>query len=149
MVSTEPGAGSGKKLLLVDGSALLYRSYYAFARNPLRNSKGESTGASFGVLNTIVTLEAIIITTLVLIRQRRLGDEAQHRRDLDLQMGLLTEHELTRVLQMLDAIQRKLGIMPDPDGALADLEMETRPEDVLAELVRLENRSLCGRMPTL
>jgi hypothetical protein len=56
-------------------------------------------------------------------------------------IGLLTEHELTRVLQMLDAIQDKLGIENNQDSELADLEMETRPEDVLAEIDRLQRRS--------
>jgi hypothetical protein len=46
---------------------------------------------------------------------------------------LLTEHEVTRVLEMLDAIQRKMGIDDDEASEPADLEMETKPEDVLAE----------------
>ena len=57
-------------------------------------------------------------------------------------IGLLTEHELTRVLQMLDAIQDKLGIANDQDSELADLEMETKPEDVLAEIDRLHQLAL-------
>ena len=55
-------------------------------------------------------------------------------------IGLLTEHELTRVLQMLDVIQDKLGIKNEEDSELADLEMETKPEDVLAEIERLQQR---------
>ena len=39
---------SGKKLFLIDGSALAYRSFYAFIRNPLINSRGENTSAVFG-----------------------------------------------------------------------------------------------------
>jgi hypothetical protein len=65
-----------------------------------------------------------------------------------LQIGLLTEHELTRVLQMLDAIQDKMGIKNDEDSELADLEMETRPEDVPAEIDRLQRRALGGKKPT-
>ena len=38
-----------KRIFLIDGSALFYRSYFAFIRNPLINSKGENTSASFGV----------------------------------------------------------------------------------------------------
>lgn len=38
-----------KRLFLIDGSALFYRSYFAFIRNPLINSKGENTSAAFGV----------------------------------------------------------------------------------------------------
>ena len=53
-------------------------------------------------------LEAIFLSTFVLISQNRLGEETERRADLDLHIGLLTEHELTRVLQMLDAIQDKM-----------------------------------------
>ena len=55
MGSTET-AGAGKRLLLVDGSALLYRSYFAFIRNPLRNSRGEPTSVPYGVLQTLQIL---------------------------------------------------------------------------------------------
>jgi uncharacterized membrane protein len=65
-----------------------------------------------------------------------------------LHIGLLTEHELTRVLQMLDAIQDKLGIENHENSDLADLEMETKPEDVLAEIERLQQRALSRKRPT-
>ncbi len=38
-------------LYLIDGMALAYRSYYAFIRNPLLNSKGENTSSVFGFVN--------------------------------------------------------------------------------------------------
>ena len=57
----------------------------------------------------IVSLEAIFLSTFVLISQNRLSDEAERRADLDLHIGLLTEHELTRVLKMLDAISTSWG----------------------------------------
>jgi uncharacterized membrane protein len=94
----------------------------------------------YGLLTMVVSLEAIFLSTFVLISQNRLSREAEHRAELDMHIGLLTEHELTRVLQMLDAIQDKLGIENDTDSELADLEMETRPEDVLAEIARLQQR---------
>jgi uncharacterized membrane protein len=92
----------------------------------------------YGLLTMIVSLEAIFLSTFVLISQNRLAEEADRRADLDLHIGLLTEHEVTRVLQMLDAIQEKLGIVDDGDSELAQLEMETRPEDVLDEIHRLQ-----------
>lgn len=95
----------------------------------------------YGLLTMIVSLEAIFLSTFVLISQNRLNQEAERRADLDLQIGLVTEHEVTRVLQMLDAIQDKLGIANDADSDLADLEMETKPEDVLAEIERLQHRA--------
>lgn len=94
----------------------------------------------YGLLTMIVSLEAIFLSTFVLISQNRLSKESEHRADLAMHIGLLTEHELTRVLQMLDVIQDKMGIENDEDSELADLEMETRPEDVLAEIERLQRK---------
>jgi uncharacterized membrane protein len=92
----------------------------------------------YGLLTMIVSLEAIFLSTFVLISQNRMGEETERRADLDLHIGLLTEHELTRVLQMLDVIQEKMGIEDHHESELADLEMETKPEDVLAEIERLQ-----------
>ena len=101
----------------------------------------------YGLLTMVVSLEAIFLSTFVLISQNRLSEEAEHRADLDLHIGLLTEYELTRVLQMLDAIQHKMGIETDKDSDLAALEMETKPEDVLAEIERLQQRALRSTKP--
>lgn len=45
-----------KRLFLLDAYALIYRSYYAFIKNPRINSKGENTSAIFGFLNTLEDL---------------------------------------------------------------------------------------------
>jgi uncharacterized membrane protein len=95
----------------------------------------------YGLLTMMVSLEAIFLATFVLVSQNRLSREADFRADLDLHIGLLAEHELTRSLRMLDAIQDKLGIANDADTELAELELGTRPEDVLAELERLHQRA--------
>jgi len=96
----------------------------------------------YGLLTMIVSLEAIFLATFVLISQNRMGEVSEQRADLDLHIDLLTEYELTRVLQMLDAIQDKLGISNKEDPELTDLEMETKPEEVLAEIERLQKRVL-------
>lgn len=92
----------------------------------------------YGLLTMIVSLEAIFLATFILISQNRLDKENDRRADLALHIGLLNEHEVTRVLQMLDAIQDKLGIVDHANSELADLEMVTKPEDVLAEIERLQ-----------
>lgn len=96
----------------------------------------------YGFLTMVVSLEAIFLATFVLISQNLLAKEAERLTDLGLHTGLLTEHELTRVLQMLHAIQHKIGINNDEISNLsdADLEMETNPEDVLSEIERLQRR---------
>ncbi len=45
-----------KEIFLLDGHSLIYRSFYAFIRNPLRNSKGVNTSAIFGFVNTLKKL---------------------------------------------------------------------------------------------
>lgn len=102
----------------------------------------------YGLLTMVVSLEAIFLSTFVLISQNRLSEAAEHRASLDLHIGLLTEYELTRVLHMLHAIHDKLGIDTPQDNGLADLEMETKPEDVLAEIERLQGRALRSTPPT-
>ena len=94
----------------------------------------------FGLLTMIVSLEAIFLATFVLISQNRISLDAERRTNLDLQIGLLTEHELTRVLKMLDEIQDHLGIAQDPGTDLEELEAEVRPEDVLEEIESAERR---------
>lgn len=86
----------------------------------------------------IVSLEAIFLSTFVLSVKTGLSEEIGHRADLALQVGRLTEHELTRVLQMLDAVHDKIGSENHEESELADHEMETKLEDVLAEIVRLQ-----------
>jgi len=102
----------------------------------------------YGLLTMIVSLEAIFLSTFVLISQNRLSVENESRADLDLHIGLLTEHELTRVLQMLDAIQSKLGVVDYKYKELVDLEMETKPEDVLAEIHRLQTNERTKNTPS-
>ena len=85
----------------------------------------------------IVPLEAIFLSTFVLISQNRLGEEADRRADLDLHIGLLSEGEMTFALKMLRSIQKKLVIDMD-DPVIEDLLMTTNPEDVLSEIAKLQ-----------
>jgi uncharacterized membrane protein len=94
----------------------------------------------FGLLTMIVSLEAIFLSTFVLISQNRLSEEADRRANLHLQIGLLSEHEITRALQMLEQIQVKIGVEPEAGTDLKELETEVRPEDVLQEIEKLEHR---------
>ena len=47
---------NSKKLFLLDAYALIYRSYFAFIRNPRFNSKGVNTSATYGFVNTLIQL---------------------------------------------------------------------------------------------
>ena len=94
----------------------------------------------YGLLTMVVSLEAIFLSTFVLISQNRMGAEADRQTELDLQVDLLTETKLTRVIKMLHEIQDRLGIDCSASDELADLELATNPEDVLAEIERASRR---------
>ena len=95
----------------------------------------------YGLLTMIVSLEAIFLSTFVLISQNRLSIESDRRADLDLHVDLLAEAELTQVLKMLRAIQDKLGIEGGAPEVLDDLVIPTDPQLVLAEIDRLRKRA--------
>ena len=64
----------------------------------------------FQLLTMIVSLEGVLLSTFVLIRQNRAAQRSDRRNQLDLQINLLTEKEVTKVIQMLEAISAEMGI---------------------------------------
>ena len=82
-----------------------------------------------------VSLEAIFLSTFVLISQNRSAALADRRSDLDLQTNLLTEHEITRVLRLTRAIADHLGVEIDENEAeFEELEQDVSPERIVEEL---------------
>lgn len=88
----------------------------------------------FGLLTLIVSLEAIFLSTFVLLSQNRQAALADHRADLDLQINLLAEYEITRILSLVDRIADKLGIDACKDPELRELEKDVEPDQLLHEI---------------
>jgi uncharacterized membrane protein len=87
----------------------------------------------FMLLSMVVSLEAIFLSTFVLMKQNRMSKRADSRAHLDLQINLLAEKEMTMVLQMLQHIGAKVGVRDRKlERELADLTDET-PLEMLAE----------------
>ncbi|HEY8618433.1 DUF1003 domain-containing protein [Phenylobacterium sp.] len=89
---------------------------------------------TFVILATAASVEAIFLSTFVLISQNRAARAADRRADLDLQINLLTEHEVTRLIQLTTAIADKLDIHESRDPALDELRKDVAPEVVLDTL---------------
>jgi uncharacterized membrane protein len=64
----------------------------------------------FGILALVISSESVLLTIFVLISQNRMARQGEIRSHLDLQVGMLTEQELTAVLQMQHKICTRLGI---------------------------------------
>ena len=91
--------------------------------------------ASFVILATEASVEAIFLSTFVLISQNRASAIAEKRADLDLQINMLSEHEITRLLTLTMAMAEKMGVdvaHERPD--LAELQRDVAPEAVLDEI---------------
>lgn len=92
--------------------------------------------SSFVGLATVASVEAIFLSTFVLISQNRMQAQADARADLDLHVSLLAEHEVTRLIALVTAIADRLGIEQAADPELAELAQDVAPERVLDRLER-------------
>jgi uncharacterized membrane protein len=89
---------------------------------------------SFVILAMIASVEAIFLSTFVLISQNRMAALADKRAELDLQISLLAEHEVTKLVAMVCAIADRLGLETEVDQELAELKQDVAPEVVLDEI---------------
>jgi uncharacterized membrane protein len=96
---------------------------------------------SFVMLAMEASVEAIFLSTFVLISQNRMMGAAAKQSDLDLQINLLTEHELTRLVSLVDAMARKMGIEPVDRGELDEIKQDVSPEAVLDGLDATDQNS--------
>jgi uncharacterized membrane protein len=88
----------------------------------------------FTFLTLVVSLEAIFLSTFILISQNYDMRVAERRNQLDLQINLLAEQENTKMLQILERIARKVGANVGDDPQVHALEQATRPEALVEQI---------------
>src|SRR3712207_4151098 len=93
---------------------------------------------TFVVLAMIASVEAIFLSTFVLINQNRMAAMADKRADLDLQISLLAEHEITRLITLVTAIAARMGIEESRHPELAELSQDIAPDKVMDQIERQE-----------
>jgi uncharacterized membrane protein len=89
---------------------------------------------TFVILAMEASVEAIFLSTFVLISQNRTMAATHKRDNLDLHVNLLAEHELTRLVTMVAAIAEKLEVRTAADSELGDITKDVAPETVLSEI---------------
>jgi uncharacterized membrane protein len=102
----------------------------------------------FTFLTFVVSLEAIFLSTFILISQTRAARISDHRNQLDLQINLLTEQENTEMLILMERRAAKLGIDGYPDANLRALEQPTRLEKLARQIESAERRAGAPARPT-
>ena len=91
-------------------------------------------------LSEVASFEGIFLTILVLINQRGMSSMVENREDLDLQMSLITEHEITRALAVLDLLAKKMKVSTvDQVPDLEEIKSTIAPEKVLERIVDLKD----------
>ncbi len=89
---------------------------------------------SFVVLAMWASVEAIFLSTFVLISQNRMAAAADKRADLDLHVSLLTEHELTKLVELVTALAERAGVRANADPEIEEVKKDVAPEAVLDEI---------------
>jgi uncharacterized membrane protein len=95
----------------------------------------------FVFLALIASVEAIFLTTFVLITQNRMAQMADKRAELDLQVNLLAEHEVTNLIKMMEATMTHLGVPDIGKRNIDELKSDVDPEHVFQEIVKAEDEA--------
>ena len=89
----------------------------------------------FAGLQTIVSLAALLITTVVLIGQNRLAKLEQRRGEMELQVNILTEQKTTTLIRLLEELRRDLPMVRDRhDPDVATLQQPTDATQIMTAL---------------
>jgi uncharacterized membrane protein len=93
----------------------------------------------FGLLTMIVSLEAIFLSTFVLITQNRQAKISERRSELDLQVNLLAEQKTAKIIELLDQVISQLNAMNNSfyvprDEEISVLEISPTPEEVMESI---------------
>ena len=89
----------------------------------------------------VASVEAIFISTFVMISQNRMAEADDKRADLNLQISLLAEHETTQLLTMVAAIADKLGLDLEEKQEIEELQQDVTPEQVLDTMEKITEGS--------
>ena len=95
---------------------------------------------SFVMLAMEASVEAIFLSTFILITQNRMMALADKRADLNLQISLLAEHEVTRLIKMVAKMAQRMGVEEGHDPELSELSQDVRPEKVLDTMEKNERK---------
>jgi uncharacterized membrane protein len=92
----------------------------------------------FGVLALVVAFESVFLTVFVLISQSRMSRQSERRSHLDLQVGMLSEQELTTILQMLQKLCQHMGV--NVDSSKQEVQSFSKTTDVHKLASELEDK---------
>jgi uncharacterized membrane protein len=90
----------------------------------------------YGMLTMVVSLEAIFLSIFVLISQNHAANVADLREEIDLQVNVRAEAEITRLLNLVDEIHDHLGLAPEDDDELRRMKKPTNLKSIEKRIAR-------------
>lgn len=93
---------------------------------------------SFVVLAMIASVEAIFLSTFILITQNRMAAAAHRRAELDLQVSLLAEAEITKLVELVAMIAERMNLSSEGEHELEEMKQRVAPEAVLDAIEETE-----------
>ena len=96
---------------------------------------------SLVVLAMVASVEAIFLSTFVMISQNRMNEQADKRAELGLQVSLLAEHEITKLVTIVTAMAKKMKLDEANDEEINELAKDVHPEKVMDTIEQIQNKS--------
>jgi uncharacterized membrane protein len=86
---------------------------------------------TFVVLAMVASVEAIFLSTFILITQNRMAAAADRRAELDVQISLLAEAEITKLMELVSGIAERLNVPAGEHDEIEEMKRQVAPEAVL------------------
>lgn len=96
---------------------------------------------TYVILAMIASVEAIFLSTFILISQNRMAAAADRRAELDVQVSLLAEQEITKLVQLVSDMAKRMGVEDEASPETEEMKRGVAPEAVLDAIEESERQS--------
>ena len=104
----------------------------------------------FSLLTMLVSLEAIFLSIFVLISENAQSARADHRARVDMEINVMTEREVTKLIRIIAELTQHLGLPESEDAELRDMMQKVRVGRVAKAVEAIEDSvsgNVDGRSP--
>jgi uncharacterized membrane protein len=93
---------------------------------------------TFVILAMVASVEAIFLSTFILITQNGMALSAERRAELDVQIGLLAEAEITKLVELVSEIAERMKVPDAEEQGVEEMKRRVKPEAVLEAIEQSE-----------
>jgi uncharacterized membrane protein len=93
---------------------------------------------TFVILAMVASVEAIFLSTFILITQNRMALAAERRAELDVQISLLAEAEITKLVQLVSEMAERMKVPGAEEEDVEEMKRRVEPQAVLEAIEKSE-----------